>query len=118
MEFSNVPSLIDASIEQTKSLSSVVHEEKLHISRDIQESCPPTVIQMDEANVGREWVVSGPVGNQYEFAMSKSGYDGDSPSTPSNIHARDCGIGDTSQLLQDSSYIGIHLLLISFSFVY
>nr|XP_015878316.2 WD repeat-containing protein 91 homolog isoform X1 [Ziziphus jujuba var. spinosa] len=99
---SNVPSLIDASIEQTKSLSSVVHEEKLHISRDIQESCPLTVIQMDEANVGREWVVSGPVGNQYEFTMSKSGYDGDSPS---NIHARDCGIGDTSQLLQDSSYI-------------
>lgn len=82
------------------------------MSRDIQESSPPSIPQVEEAEVGRD--LSGPVGNQPEFTMSKSAYD---LGSSSDVHARDGGIGDTSQLLKDGTYVGIQLLLIYFHFM-
>lgn len=111
-KLSNVASLTRSSTEQTNSSSSVVPEENLHMSRDIEENFPPGTPQMEEEEAGRDF--AGPMGNQPEFTMSKSGYE---LASSSDVHAKDFTSGDTSQLLQEGTYVGIQLLLIHVWFI-
>ncbi|PON34741.1 Guanine nucleotide-binding protein, beta subunit [Trema orientale] len=96
---SNVSPFTDASTEKVKSSSSFVHEENLLMSKDTLETYFPATPQIGEAELDQELVVGAPVGNQQEVSMTNSGYN---LSFSSNLHVRDGGIGDSSQLLDGS----------------
>ncbi|PRQ60297.1 putative transcription factor WD40-like family [Rosa chinensis] len=97
---SNASSVVDESIERTKSSSSEVPEENRLPSKDAQETSPLATFQIGEAEFGRDQG-AGSIGIQPELKISKSIND---LNYSSSLHVGVGGTGDTIQLFQDGSY--------------
>ncbi|XP_062000977.1 uncharacterized protein LOC133718183 [Rosa rugosa] len=97
---SNASSVVDESIERTKSSSSVVPEENHLTSKDAQETSPLATFQIGEAEVGRDQG-AGSIGIQPELKISESNNDSN---YSSSLRVGVGGTGDTIQLFQDGSY--------------
>ncbi|KAM5557499.1 hypothetical protein ABKV19_024730 [Rosa sericea] len=97
---SNASSVVDESIERTKSSSSEVPEENRLTSKDAQETSPLATFQIGEAEVDRDQG-AGSIGIQPELKISKSNND---LNYSSSLRVGVGGTGDTIQLFQDGSY--------------